>query len=189
MSFYSFAKFVHIASDIGIFIGIGAQLLSLAALRQIKRAEQARVLLWLITTSDVITIVSAALTITAGLYMALTIRGLQISWIAVSLGSLVALLLPLIRVFVEPRMRAIVKMTRETPDGPLPQALEARIHDPILGTALQMVAAVVFGIVFLMTVKPSLVGALIGMLAALALGLVSGLPLWFAARRRSTIRL
>lgn len=79
MSFYSFAKFVHVASDIGIFIGIGAQLLSLAALRQIKRTEQARALLWLITTSDIITRVSAALTILAGLYMAVTIAELAVA--------------------------------------------------------------------------------------------------------------
>lgn len=182
MNLYSLVLFVHVSGDIGIFIGIGAQLLSLMALRRATRVEHARAIAGLITLSDPISVISALVTIAAGLYMALTVWGLQTGWIAVALASLVVLLPPCIVGVVEPRMRAIVTMAKEVPDGPLPATLDTRIHDPVLGTALHTVAAVVLGIVFLMTNKPSLAGSILAMVVALALGLASGLPLWRAAR-------
>ncbi len=182
MSLYTIVLFLHVSGDIGLFIGIGTQLFSLAALRRAKNVAQVRAIVGLITMSDSVSVVSALLTIAAGLYMALTVWGLQTGWIAVALASIIVLLPPLIRGVIEPRMRAIVAMAREAPDGPLSAALSAHIHDPVLGTALQTMAALVLGIVFLMTIKPSLVGSIIAMAVALALGLTSGLPLWRAAR-------
>jgi len=182
MSLYTLALFLHVSGDVGIFIGLGVQLLSLAALRRARSTEQVRIVAALITLSDPIAVISALLTVTAGLYMALTIWGLQHGWIAVSLTSIVVFLPPVIRIVIEPRMRAIVTMAKEMPDGPLPAALQVRIHDPVLGTALQTMAAIVFGIVFLMTIKPSLVGSIAAMIVALILGLASGLPLWLTAR-------
>ena len=73
------------------------------------------------------------------------------------------------------RRRAIARLAQEAPDGPLPQALQQRIHDPILGTALQTVTILLLGIVFLMTTKPELIGSIIVMAVALVLGLASGL--------------
>lgn len=185
MNLYSLMLFLHVSGDIGIFIGIGVQLLSLAALRRAKSVEQVRALAGLISLSDPISVISALVTIAAGLYMALTVWGLQTGWIAVALASLIVLLPPLIAGVVEPRMRAIVTMAKEVPDGPLPATLDTRIHDPVLGTALYTVAALVLGIVFLMTNKPSLTASILAMVVALALGLAFGLPLW---RTAHTIR-
>jgi hypothetical protein len=182
MNLYSLMLFVHVSGDIGIFIGIGIQMLSLIALRRATRVEQVRAIAGLITLSDPISVISALVTIAAGLYMALTVWSLQTGWIAVALGSLVVFLPLLIAGVIEPRMRAIVTMAKEAPDGPLPATLDARIHDPLLGTALQTVAAVVLAIVFLMTTKPELASSVVAMVVALALGLASGLPLWRAAR-------
>jgi hypothetical protein len=50
---------------------------------------------------------------------------------------------------------------------------------------LQTGAAIVLGIVFLMTTKPALVGSITTMAVALALGLASGLPFWI--KRRLTV--
>jgi uncharacterized membrane protein len=115
--------------------------------------------------------------------MALTAWNLRISWIAVSLASLILILPLLIRGIVEPRVRAIVKMVREAPDGPLPEPLYEKIHDPLLAAGLNGTAATVVGIVFLMTTKPALVASIVVILIALALGLASALPL----RRRSRL--
>ena len=114
------------------------------------------------------------LILVAGLYMTFTSRSLQTSWIAVALVSLV-LVAPLGTALIEPRRRVIDRLAREAPDGPLPQTLEQSIHDPILLTALQTIAALLLGIVFLMTTKPSLAGSLIVIVVALVLGLASGL--------------
>ena len=75
---------------------------------------------------------------------------------------------------IEPRKRAIDRLAREAPAGPLPQSLEQRTHDPVLLTALLTIATLLLGIVFLMTTKPALTGSLIVIAIALALGLASG---------------
>jgi hypothetical protein len=181
MNLYSLVLFLHVCGDIGVFIGIGLQLFSLMALRRAKHVEQVQALTWLITLSDRVSVSSALLMIAAGLYMALTVWGLKTSWIAVALASLVVLLAPLIAGIIEPRMRIITTLAKDAPSGPLPAPLVMSIHDPVLGTAVQTVATVILGIVFLMTNKPPLIGSITAMAIFLILGLASGLPLWRAA--------
>lgn len=187
MNFYPITLFFHVCGDVGIFMGLGTQILSLVALRRAQSVEQVRAIAWLIPLSDLIGIISALLTIATGLSMALTVWGWQTGWIAVALASLILLLPLLIGGVIEPRTRAIVMMARATPDGLLPETLDKRIHDPVLSAALQTMAALLFGLVFLMTIKPSLVGSILVMAVALALGLASGLPFWYIRRRKGTI--
>jgi hypothetical protein len=187
MNFYPITLFLHVCGDVGIFIGLGAQMLSLVALRRVQSVEQIRAIAWLIPLSDLIGIISALLTIVTGLYMALTVWGWQTGWIAVALASLILFLPLLIGGVIEPRTRAIVAMARETPDGLLPEALDQRIRDPVLGSTLQIMAGLLFGLVFLMTIKPSLIDSIIAMAVALALGLASGLPFWYIRRQKGKI--
>lgn len=187
MNLYSIVLFLHVCGDVGIFMGLGTQLLSLAALRRARSVEQVRAIVWLIPLSDLIGIISALLTIATGLYMAFTVWGWQTGWIAVALTSLILFLPFLIGGVIEPRTRAIVRMARETPDGLLPETLDQRIHDPILGAGLQMMAGLLFGLIFLMTIKPSLVDSIVVVAIALALGLASSLPFWYIRRRKGKI--
>jgi len=69
----------------------------------------------------------------------------------------------------------IDRLARKAPDGPLPEELERSIRDPVLLTAPQTLTALLLGVVFVMTTKPSLVGSLIVMAVALVLGLAWGL--------------
>lgn len=80
-------------------------------------------------------------------------------------------------------MRALFEKAEEAPEGPLPDDLVKRTHDPILGTVAQTLATVLLGIVFLMTNKPSLTTSIMVMVIALACGLLSGVPYWSAERR------
>jgi hypothetical protein len=143
-----------------------------------------RAIAWLIPLSDLIGVISALFTLTTGLYMALTVWGLQTGWIAVALASLILLMPPVIGGLIEPQTHAIVTMAKEAPDGLLPEPLEQRIHDPVLGAALQTMAALVFALVFLMIIKPSLFDATIVMVIALALSL----PFWCTQKRQGKIR-
>ena len=136
MNLYTLALFLHVGGDIGIFIGLGVQLLCLTPLQRAQHVEQVRLIAGLIRAADVVSVTGALLTITTGLYMALTVWSLQIGWIAVALGSIVVLMLPLIVGIIEPRTRAIVTMARAAPDGPLPTALGRHIHDPVLAVGL-----------------------------------------------------
>ncbi len=173
MNIYNIILFLHVSGAIGYFIGIGAWLFVLAGLRRAQRVEQVRSLTTLVGMTGPLFAISVLLILAAGLYMALTAWSLQTGWIAVALISLV-LMAPLGTALIEPRRRAIDRLAREVPDGPLPELLERRTHDPVLGTALQTLATLLLGIVFLMTTKPSLIGSLIVMAVALLLGLASG---------------
>ncbi len=174
MSIYTIVLFLHVSGAIGYFISTGTWLFGLSALRRARRVEQVRALTNLVGRLGPLFGISVLLILATGLYMALTAWGLRTGWIDVALISLI-LIAPLGTAFIEPRRRAIDRLAREAPDGPLSQALEQRTHDPVLLTALQTLAALLLGIVFLMTTKPSLTGSLIVMAVALVLGLASGL--------------
>lgn len=81
-------------------------------------------------------------------------------------------------------MRAIVSTIRDEPNGPFQETFRAKINDPVLGTALQTMAALLLGIVFLMTNKPPLVGAVVTIVIAMVIGLVSGVLLWSGGNGR-----
>jgi len=183
MSIYTIVLFLHVSGAIGYFVSIGIWLFGLVSLRRAQRVEQVRALVHLVGLTGPLFGISVLLILAAGLYMAFTAWSLQTGWIAVALVSLV-LMAPLGTALIEPRRRAIERLAREAPDGPPPQSLEQRIHDPVLLTALQTVAALLFGIVFLMTTKPSLAGSLIVIVVALALGLASGLLVSRVTRTR-----
>jgi uncharacterized membrane protein len=176
-SIHNLVLFLHVSSDIGLFIGIGIQLLTLTALRRVKNTEQARTLIGLIKMSEPLSIISGLLLLASGLYLALRHWSLQNGWIAVSLGSLVVVMPLLIRGVVDPRLRVIITMVKEAKDTPLPESLYRRIHDPVLGAGVQTLAAFVLGIVFLMTAKPALVTSIAVIAFALVIGVLSGLPL------------
>jgi len=188
LNLYTLLKFLHVTSDIGIFIGVSVQLLTLAALRRASRVEQARALVELIAKVSPLSAVSATLTIGTGLYMTLTAWGWEVGWTTVALSGIV-LFMPPLGMIMEPRLRAILDMVKNASDGPIPTKLDALIRDPFLNTALQTQTALVFGIVFLMTTKPPFLNAILALTIALALGLLSGLPLWMTERRRSKIGL
>src|SRR6266704_355646 len=84
------------------------------------------------------------------------------------------LLAPLGTALLETRRRVIERLARTAPDGQLPEELERCIRDPVLLAAPQTLTALLLGVVFLMTTKPSLVGSIIVMAIALVLGLVWG---------------
>jgi hypothetical protein len=183
MNIYTILKFLHVSGAIGYFVAIGTWLFGFAALRRAQRVEQVRALSDLVGRLGPLFGVSVLLILATGLYMALSAWSLRTGWIAVALTGLL-LIAPLGTALIEPRRRAIEQLAREASDGPLPESLERRTHDPVLLTALQTVAALLLGIVFLMTNKPSLTGALIVMAIALVLGVASGVLGSRAARIR-----
>jgi hypothetical protein len=173
MSDYSIVKFLHVSGAIGYFVALGTLLFGLAALRRARRVEHVRVLADLVRRVTPLFNISIVLLLAAGLYLTFTVWGFQTGWIDVALVSLVVIV-PVAAVTVQSHMRVIVQLTREIPDGPLPPELLAHTHDPVFLTTPLTAMALLLGIVFLMTNKPSLPVALLVMAVALALGLASG---------------
>ena len=172
MSDYSIVKFLHVSGAIGYFVALGALLFGLAALRRARRVEHVRVLADLVRRLTPLFNISILLLLAAGLYLTFTVWGFQTGWIDVALVSLVVIV-PIAAVTVQSRMRVIAQLARETSGGPLSPELLARTHDPILLTTPQTAIALLLGIVFLMTNKPTLSVAILVMALALALGLAS----------------
>jgi hypothetical protein len=117
--------------------------------------------------------------------MALSTWGILTPWIAVSLVS-VLLIGPIGAFVLDPRMRSLLAKTREVADGPLPDALFMRTHDPILIAGTATLTLLLLGIVFVMTTKLALVPAILMMVVALFLGLVLSLPFSMARHRRAS---
>lgn len=174
MSLYTIVLFVHVLGAIAYIFGAGARLLALASLRRAHRVEQVRIVSTIDNLLGPIFGIGLLLLLAAGLYLTITIWGFQTGWIDVALASVV-LMAPFSAALLEPRRRAIGKLARELPDGAIPEALSMRIYDPVLRTAVQTLLVLLLGIVFLMTVKPSLTGSIITMIVALLLGLASAL--------------
>src|SRR6266567_2473214 len=174
MSIYTIVLFVHIIGAIGYFLSIGTWLFILVGLRRAQRVEHVRALIKLNDLSGPFGAGSAVVLLIAGLYLALTAWSLLTGWILVALISLI-LMVPTTAALIAPRRSAIVKqLAREAPGGELSEALERHLDDPVLATVCTTVAALLLGLIYLMTTKPNLVGSLIVMVVALLLGLAAG---------------
>jgi hypothetical protein len=81
--------------------------------------------------------------------------------------------------------RAIAALTHRLPDGPLPAALAGRARDDLLRLTIHTLVVLLFGIISLMTLKPSLVDELAVMTVSALGGLVPGV-LFLLARQMPT---
>jgi hypothetical protein len=195
MHWYTIALFLHVTGAISLFVAYGTLLFGTAALRRATRVEEVRAIARPLVAGrrigrENVSVIGAVgtggavLLIVTGLGMALSGWSLRLGWIEVAIAG-VALVAPLGPFVIGPRLDAIASAADQVPDGPLPVALDARIHDPLLVTALQAGAAILLGIVFLMTNKPTLVDSSIALAAALVIGLGSALPHWRARADRA----
>jgi hypothetical protein len=181
MSLYTLALFVHLVGVIVGIAGVSGWLFALVGVRAARTVDQVRALLALYATAGNVGLVGVALIVVGGLYMALSTSNSQQAWLVVATISFV-LVLAAGQVILGGRMQALSKLAGEAPDGPLPAALAGPSQDPVMRVTLHTYLTVLFGIVFLMTAKPSLVWAIIVILIAAALGVLSGLPLMRTAR-------
>jgi len=179
---YRLTLFAHILGMIAFFMALGVYVFGLAALWRARRVEQVRAICRMIFLTDAVAVVGILLLAAAGLSMALTTWNVRTGWIAVAIASFI-LIAPIGPLIVERRLHVIEREAKMAEEGALPDALARRISDPVIGAALAVLIALLLGIVFLMTTKPtSLLDAIISMLIALVAGLAFGAPLWLHRR-------
>ncbi len=179
MTFNSVALFLHIVGALGLFVALGLEWISLLYLRRVTTTEQARewlsafgLLRWVGSTS-------LGLILLTGFYMTATTWG-GVAWIGIALAAMI-LLAALGAALTGPRMAAVGRAV-VAESGALSLAFRQRLHDPLLWASIQTRVAIALGIVFLMTVKPGLGGALLTIGVAVVLGLASALPAWSRVR-------
>ena len=173
ISLYSVALFLHIVGALGLFAALGLEWASLLNLRRATTAEQAHE--WLKNFASIRRLMplSWLAILIPGFYMAAT-AWRATAWVPTALGAVV--LLAVLGAALTGRQMAPIGQALARESGPLSAILRNRLAEPILWASLWIRTAIALGIVFLMAVKPDLVGSLITMGVAGLLGLVFSLP-------------
>lgn len=181
ISLYSIALFLHIVGALGLFVGLGLEWVSLSYLRRGATVEQAREWLstvnaqrWLYPTSWLAILIP-------GFYMMAAAWG-GVAWITIALAAVV--LLVVLWLALTGRRMATIGQSVAVENGPISSTLRQRLSDPLLWASLRIRTAIALGIVFLMTVKPDLLGALLTIGLAGVLGLAFSLPAWGRDREK-----
>ena len=179
---YSLALFFHILAAFGLIAAITLEAVSQRGLRQAATAETARTAMRAMDLVPPLGAGSAALILVTGIYMMATAWGLQ-GWIVIALAGLIlnALAGALIT-----RSRMLRLQPVLAAGGSLSEQAQLALRDPVLLASLRLRLAVLLGILFLMTVKPSAIVSLSIIVLAAAIGVASALiP---ARRQRHELR-
>jgi hypothetical protein len=174
MTPYSIALFLHIVGALALFVALGLEGVVLFNLRRAATAEQVREWARVSGLNRRLSPASLGLILLAGLYMTVTTWKSQ-EWI--NTAFLTMLLLPVFGALNGRRLAAVGR-SLATEQGPLPDAARVRLGDPFLTTSYLIRLAAALGIVFLMVVKPDLLGSVVTIGVALAAGLTISAPTW-----------
>src|SRR5262245_5281993 len=178
MTAYSIALFLHIVGALALFAAFALEGVALLGMRRAASAEQVREWASIFTLQRRIGPASLGVLLLAGLYMTATAWGRQ-AWTITGLATM--FLLPLLGARSGARLAAVGRALA-TERGPLPTATHAQLNDPYLIASYQVRLAAALGIVFLMAVKPDLLGSLVTIGVALMAGLLVAMPAWRRGR-------
>jgi hypothetical protein len=174
MNYYLLAKLIHIIGALGFFIALGVEWLSLWSARNAKTSEQVRERLSISANARKLGPISMLAILLSGFAM-MAIGRIGSSWLIVAFAALVVLVV-LGLTLTAPRMRTLGEALK-TEYGPLSSTLHDLLRDSQLWFSLRLRGSLALGIIFLMTVKPDLIGSLITMGMAILLGLAAGLSI------------
>lgn len=173
MKLYPLLLFLHVSAAMALFVGTGIWAIGILAIARAGQVAQVRILADLLLLVQTIVPASALLVIIAGTAMTQLSWSFRTPWITVALASLLVVG-PFGTWVIDPRVRRLALLAHSLADGPLPVSLARVAHDPALSIGLPLQMTMLFGIVFLMTIKPILSTAILTMGVALLLGLLLG---------------
>lgn len=179
MTLYSLVLFLHIVGALGLFIALGLEWISLWYLRRATTAEQAGQ--WLLAFALLRRIYPAVWValLLPGIYMTTAVWG-GVAWLGIALVAM--FLLPILGMAISGRRMATIGPAVAAESGLLSPTLQQRLGDSLLWVSIQVRVAIALGIVFLMTIKPGLGGALFTIGLAVVLGLALAWPVWDRTR-------
>ena len=166
---YHVALFLHILGAMLLASVKAVSYLALWRMRRAERVEGTRMWAAISVGASRFMPPSALLILIPGVFMAWTAWGWTTPWIDVSLATFLVMMLSgallMNRLLVA--LRVAIAATRE---GPIPDALAARITSRALWGLENTSIAVLLAMLFLMTARPDLAGALATLGVALAAG-------------------
>jgi hypothetical protein len=172
MSIYSIALFVHVVGAILLFATLTLEGMALRLLRRAETADEGASSAAVLQVNRVLGPISGLGVLVAGLYMSATSWG-WLPWIAVGLAAwaLIAVLGALNGIRILALQRRLGSAS-----GPISTDLRNRIRDPLFVASWTIRTGIALSVVFLMTVKPGLPGALVTVGVAAAAGIAVSLP-------------
>lgn len=176
MNLYTLLLFAHILGVVGLFIGMGLQWVSVLRLRRARTTGQAREWVGLARGAGRLGPITGVLVLGAGIAMMVMRWELTTPWIMVSLLAIVLMMVASMGVTARQTKAIGRALAQESggADGPLAPELNRLTHNPALWVATQLAGGLALGVVFMMTVKPDLVGSLLTLAVTLALGGAAG---------------
>ncbi len=177
MNPYALALFTHFLGLVGLFVGYGLEWAASSLLRRSTTADAARSWLRIYKLSLPISGPGLLILIISGGYMASLTGSMKQGWISASLLAIV-FALGIGFVFILPRIKRI---RAALPEGTvtLPDAIRARLQDPMIVTLIRVRFVLALGIVYLMTAKTELLStSLFILLGAIVVGLLCAATAW-----------
>lgn len=167
---YAIALFLHVMGAITLFIGVALELAIAARMRSATTLGQVREALWYGGIINRSLTIAPAVILLAGLYLMVTAWGASFAWLNVSL--VVFIVLAVIGATVNAQHFASLGQAAFSATGDaIPDTVRAKINDARAHGFVVTMTALATAIVFMMTTKPNLVGALIAVAVAFVAGL------------------
>jgi predicted integral membrane protein DUF2269 len=177
MTHYTLALFLHIIGALGLFMAIGLEWMSMLGMRRARLTVQVQEWAGVHAILGRVFSISAALILVSGLYLVHEAWGKGTAWTSLALIVLILLGAAGGAVIV-PKLRAIHTAAEAAPAGAVPESLRLLILDPILWTTVQVSGTLAIGVVYLMTIRPEMLGSLLTVVVAAVIGLAASQPAW-----------
>lgn len=169
---YNVMLFFHILGTFFMFAAVFITLTSMIAMLHEKKSEI--LLEWssLAVKMDVLLPFSVIFVLLPGLYLTFSTWGWGYAWLNLSLALLLfmTLLGPIINL---PRLKVIFSTVQAETESIPSSHLLAKVRDRILWNSVMIMTMLLIAIIFLMTVKPALLGSLITLAAAIIVGFIA----------------
>jgi hypothetical protein len=179
MTLYSIALFLHIVGALLLFVTLAVEGVALGQLHRAATSEAAGVAAAMLKVNRIVGPVSALAVLVPGLYMTATTWG-WVAWIVVALASWV-----LIAVLGAINGIRILALERSVPI-PIGERVGERgvsahagtgVKNPLFLISWSTRVGIAVGVVFLMSVKPAAVAAVVAILIAAVAGAAVGIAL------------
>jgi hypothetical protein len=184
MSVYSIAVFLHIVGALGIFVAIGLDWAGLSNLRRATDTAQVREWVRLLAAPRTVGGPATLLVLLSGIYLSATRWGPQ-GWILVALGGMVVT--GALGGAIGGRRIPAITRALPTESEPVSTTLRELLDDPALTVSLWVRTALLLGIVFLMSTRPSWGGSLAAMGGALGLSIAVAISAFAGSRRAAQV--
>lgn len=166
---YNVVLFFHVVGAVIIFMAIAILALSMLSMISSKDTESIKRWSGIAVKIDALFPLSTLLILVPAIYLVFADWGWTTAWINVSLVVLVgnSILGPMINLR---RLKKVLTAAEAETDNVASGELMNKVRDRILWSSVSSMSMLTVGIVFLMTVKPALLGSLMTMAIAIAVG-------------------